>query len=60
MDREVTNNKDTEQSPITVVFKTDLAPNGEIQMVHIWKGERTIGLTVEQAKSLANEILKRL
>lgn len=37
-----------------------LAPNGEVQYVHLEKDGQVIGLTIEQATSLAKEITSRL
>lgn len=47
-------------TPLNFRTRIHLAPNGEVQYVHLEKDGQVIGLTIEQATSLAKEITSRL
>ena len=47
-------------TPLNFRTKIHLAPNGDVQYVHLVKDGQTVGLTVEQATSLVKEISARL
>lgn len=42
--------------PIDVSFHPDLGPDGDIKMITISRDDQKIGLTIEQAKALADVI----
>ena len=49
-----------EATTLTVGFHVDLRPSGELHRVQLVKDGVTIGLTLEQAKSLVSELSARL